>query len=128
MRRDPQSVIKHRETTIHKAIVQAFKLLRKPDVLMFHVANERRCSEKEGSFLKSLGVVAGVPDLIFVMPGGITCWMEIKVPNGRLTPEQRAFHDVLTANEHRCVVVHSLDEAIHIMQLWNVIKTAAVAA
>lgn len=123
-----RSAIKCRETAIHKAIIQACKLLLRDDVMVFHVANERRCSEKEGAFLKSLGVVAGVPDLIFILPGGFTCWMEIKVPGGSLSAAQEAFHNVLATNEHRCVVVHSVKEALDVLELWNCLKRGARAA
>ena len=123
-----RSAIKCRETAIHKAILQYCKFQMRRDVVVFHVANERRTTPKDGAFLKSLGVVAGVPDLIFVCAGGITCWLEIKVPGGRLSPDQKAFHDHLASLEHRCAVVHSLEEAVHVMRLWNLLKPTAMAA
>ena len=40
-----------------------------------------------------MGVVAGVPDLAFVLPDGRAAFFEVKTRTGRLSPQQIAFRD-----------------------------------
>lgn len=60
---------------------------------LHHFANERKCSLAMGKKLKTMGVKRGVSDFFL----GVGCggyhglWIELKVGNGRLSPEQRAF-------------------------------------
>lgn len=42
--------------------------LRARHILFTHVANERRCSAREGARLKAMGVRPGCPDLILFTP------------------------------------------------------------
>lgn len=58
--------------------------------LIFHVPNEGAKSKHEGAKLKSMGVIAGVPDLICVSP---LFAIELKMPSGRLSPQQKDLHN-----------------------------------
>ena len=62
-----------------------------PDVLAFHVANERRTSIQAGAMLKRKGVLSGVPDVLIINNNenfnGFA--IELKKKGGRLQPSQK---------------------------------------
>jgi hypothetical protein len=51
--------------------------------------------------------VRGAPDRIMVLPGGITQFVELKSPKGRLSAAQRAFHERLQAQGHFVTVLRT---------------------
>lgn len=57
--------------------------------LVFHVPNQGAKNPKEGAKLKAMGVIAGVPDLILLKP---LCGIELKMPTGRIDPNQKEIH------------------------------------
>lgn len=63
--------------------------------LLFHVPNEGSRNPKEAMKLKSMGVLAGVPDLILLKP---LCGIELKMVNGKISPAQKELHEYWTNN------------------------------
>jgi hypothetical protein len=82
----------------------------KPEILIFHVANGGLRSKTEAARLKWMGVLAGVPDLILILPKGRCAFWEVKW-KGELSPEQRDFIKRLTELGHSWAVVRSIDDA-----------------
>ena len=66
---------------------------RYPDVLAFHVANERKSSKQQGAMLKRMGVLKGVSDIIIMEPRGgyHGAVIELKAKKGRPSSEQVKF-------------------------------------
>jgi hypothetical protein len=64
-----------------------------------------------GAILRSMGVKAGVPDMV-VIDAGRAIWLELKAPKGRLSDEQTACHKLLRRAGCAVYVIRSLDEAI----------------
>lgn len=60
-----------------------------------HFANERKCSFKYGSLLKSMGVKRGVSDVFLAIPqnGKNGLWIELKVGKNKPTKSQIAFSE-----------------------------------
>ncbi len=58
-----------------------------------HFANERKCSLQQGRLLKRMGVKKGVCDFFLAYPcnGFHGLWIELKVGQGTLSKEQKAF-------------------------------------
>lgn len=54
----------------------------------------------------------GTPDRVVLSPGGITTWLEVKTPKGRLSPEQVRWHERAKKMGHRVAVVRSVAEAL----------------
>jgi len=81
--------------------------------LLFHVPNEGAKSKFEGAKLKSMGVVAGVPDLILVSP---MCGIELKMPNGRLSPSQNELHKTWLSAGVPCYVCWNAIEVVELFQ------------
>lgn len=65
--------------------------------------------------LMAMGVKAGVPDLIFILPRGITVWVELKLAKGKLSKPQEKFRDRLQSLSHHYLLVQadSLEEALN---------------
>ena len=108
MSRDPRTAD---ETSIHAAIVELLCLKAHRDLIWFHLANGEQRSPLVAAKLKRMGVVAGVPDLAFVLPDGRAAFMEVKTRAGRLAPEQLAFRDRCGAVGAPYAIVRAVDEA-----------------
>lgn len=69
-------------------------------------------------YLESIGAVvvsrpftrAGWPDIVAAMPGGVTWYIEVKQPGGRLSAKQVHTHDLLRATGAVVMVVESRAE------------------
>lgn len=119
------------ERQIHLGICQLLKLCAKDDVVWYHTANERRCSPKEGAFLKRMGVLAGVPDFTIITFPARVSFLEIKRPGGKLTESQEQFRERVEALGCIYSIAHSTDEAkekLAEMQVFRAPQTLARAA
>ena len=57
---------------------------------LFHV-NQKAKNAIEGNRMKAMGVVAGVSDLVYLQPGGMVKFIEMKTETGTQSPEQKKF-------------------------------------
>lgn len=65
-----------------------------PHLLWWHVPNSSgNRGARLGGILKSMGVKAGVPDLVLILPNGLAGFIELKAGRGKLTEAQEAFRD-----------------------------------
>lgn len=79
---------------------------------------------RQGSKSKAMGVRRGWPDLQFLMPDGVTRYIELKVGTG-LSPEQREFRDRCYAAETLtgvCIwaLCRSLEDVEATLRAWGV--------
>lgn len=88
---------------------------------LFHV-QQKASNALEGARFKTLGVTAGVSDLILLAPNGITYFLELKDQTGRQSDHQKAFEYQATSLNHIYRIIRSLDEFI---ALLNTIPTYA---
>lgn len=77
--------------------------------------------------LKAEGVNPGVPDLVFVLPGGRFAGLELKSEDGRLSAHQKAFRDAITVRQGWWNVAHSIDEAWGILAAWGCLPSECTA-
>lgn len=98
------------EETI-QAMLVAHALAR--GLFVFHPPNGGRRTAREGAAFKRIGVVAGIPDLVFLMPGGVTVFVEVKTLKGKLSDVQKVIHARLIENGFEVYVAqggqHGLD-------------------
>ena len=87
----------------------------------FHVPNTHSGGVRWGSKLKSLGLRAGVSDLVFMLPGGKCACMELKTPSGRLSPKQRDFREVCDELDVPYVICRSLEDVEDNLRDWRLI-------
>jgi hypothetical protein len=124
------------ETRLQQAIVQFLMQDAADGLVWWHCPNEYRASPRELGFRKSMGVVAGVPDLAFILPSGQSAFMEIKRSAdklrgkraGILSAEQRDFLRAVEARGCLTAVVRSIDEAIRTLTAWGALKRNAEVA
>ena len=98
--------------------------------LVWHCPNGGSRGALEGQRFKTLGVKPGVPDLMFIaLHGphpGMTYYVEVKAPDGRLDPEQKRFEREATAAGAPWCCVFSKEEAIERCRAWGVVKPRMV--
>src|SRR5262249_29541325 len=87
----------------------------------YHIPNGGYRRPVEAAILKSLGVVAGMPDLA-VIQNGRSFFLELKSARGRLSENQKACHERL--RDAGCVVgvAGSVDQALDLLQTWGVLS------
>jgi VRR-NUC domain len=106
------------EARLQAAIVQYIRDAA-PQCLVFHVHNGGLRSKSELSRMRWQGVVAGIPDLVLVAPGGNTHFIEVKTPTGRLSPDQIAIHDHLVALGTPPAIARSIDDVRRAFAAWG---------
>ena len=86
--------------------------LRRAGYMVAAIPNGGSRDAREGANLKVQGVLAGMPDLVVMLPGGQTVWIEMKAPGGRVSPAQKDVHSRLLELGHRVIVAYSAEEAV----------------
>ena len=81
---------------------------------LFHVPNGMFTNAREGAKFKAQGVIAGVPDLVFVW-NGKTHYIEVKTEKGRLSEQQKALHQKWAEQGVVVVVCRSSEEIISLV-------------
>ncbi len=74
---------------------------------------------QDGFFKKKMGVKAGVPDLIFVLPGGIFGAIELKVKGGRLHEAQRKEPCYMAAHGAKTGICTSVRHVHDMLVSWG---------
>lgn len=110
------------EDRIQRAIVQYGRWALKPKHMIFSVPNGGQRPRIEAAIMVGLGLMKGVFDLCILGPGGQSWWLEVKGPNGNLTPEQEEFCVYAIGAGVPYAIVHSLDEAMEAMKSWKVVR------
>lgn len=117
--RKPPSDEEHR---IQTACVRWFRL-KYPHLSprLFAVPNGGRRDGVTGARLKAEGVLAGVADLILLVPnaGYHALLIEMKTPKGRQSESQKAWQqEVCAEGEYKYVVCRSLDDFIREVKIY----------
>lgn len=111
----------HAEADLQAAIWQHYLLRGNPKAILFSVPNGMPSSKRTGAMFKAQGRLAGVFDMEGIMPDGRPCFVELKTLKGRLTPEQKAFGERLTALGVEWMVAYSLDAALAFLTACGII-------
>ena len=118
--------VAHPERTFQKQLVAHLRLALPPDVFMtaFPAGGG---GEIRGAHLKAMGLVAGVPDLLFVHRGQLY-GMELKAKRGVLSENQELCQDYLAQAGVDCVTVRTLAEAYRALDAWGIPTRSRLAA
>jgi hypothetical protein len=76
---------------------------------LFH-ANNNGKNRSHGAVLKGMGVVAGVADLCYLMPGGRAAFIEMKAPGGKQSRAQKDWQSSVESAGFKYLIATSLDE------------------
>ncbi len=102
------------------ALIRALRaILPQPECFMTHFPAGENTNPLRGSFLKSMGLVAGFPDVLLIYRG-VAFGLECKSPTGTVTETQRATHAALGKAGMDVRVVRSLDEAMAALAAFGI--------
>lgn len=107
--------MKHQESKLQQACVRWFRY-QHPKLVknLFACPNGSRRDAVTGAILKAEGVVAGVADLLLLVPNSKyhgLC-IEMKWDRGRQSPEQMAWEDAVTAQGYRYAVIRTIEDFV----------------
>lgn len=111
----------HPEEDLQSALVQHLRMLAPKTVIWFAVPNGAYKSKRTAARFKAQGLVAGVPDLCFVLADGSAAFLELKSGAGRLSPQQKDFAARCEAMGVPWAVASDIDTALAILRGWEVL-------
>ena len=109
------------EQAIQRAIFQHLRARGAPGVFAFHRANGGYRKPVEAAIMKSLGVVAGVPDVIAIRDGRVFA-LELKAESGRATDAQLACIAALREAGAFTCIAEGLDRALACLESWGLLR------
>ena len=112
------------EYDLHKNVVEWLRW-QKPDCVWFHPYNGASMSKATAGKGKALGVLPGVADLVFVLPGGKVGFIELKVLEEGLSDNQKAFRDAVLGLGAFYLVALSIEDVQTFLKAWGVTFTHA---
>lgn len=108
------------ERELHKTLVGYLRVALPPEWLVNHQPNEGKRGWTAQRDLGDLGVVTGWPDLQLVGPGGVSYWLELKMPRGTESPAQAALARKFSALGCHYALVRSYQQAEQALIGWGV--------
>ena len=108
----PRKAARHDEDDLQASIVRFFAY-QYPEFagLLFAVPNGGQRNAREGARLKAGGVVAGVSDLVLIVPRPHILLLEVKVKGGKLSDAQKVWHGKAAAAGHTVAVAYDFNAA-----------------
>ena len=116
---------RHRaEDGVQRTVCQHLKIRGVRGLLWWHTPNGGKRRPIEAAIMKSLGVRAGVADLILLHAGRIFA-LELKADDGRSTATQLQFisdfNAAVAPNGGACIA-HGLDRALRVLETWGLLR------
>lgn len=112
------------EQKIHQAVVQHLEARRHSGVVFLHIPNGGYRRPVDAAILKSLGTLRGAPDLMLFYRGRSYA-LELKAEGGKLHPHQESVLIALRDAGVEATHTHGLDQAIHKLEAWGLLKGRA---
>jgi hypothetical protein len=112
--------MKHDESIIQSQIVSALSLA---GAYLFMVPNDAagKVTMAKAGRMKSMGLRAGISDLVLIGPSGTAYFMEVKTATGKLSEAQRKFMDLCTKRGWHYAVVRSVEESLDVCRKWGIL-------
>ena len=133
MARSVTSAPKESEDDLAKAVADYLRLAWPTELPWWHTPNggsraqverqDRRSGRTyrfspEAAKLKKMGVLAGVPDLTFILPNGQVAFIELKVADGTLSDEQADLRKLLLDCHCGYAIARSVEDVERITTDW----------
>jgi hypothetical protein len=109
------------EQAIQRAVFEHLRARAAPGVFAFHPANGGYRKPVEAAIMKSLGVVAGVPDVIIIHNGHCFA-LELKAEGGRATDKQLECIAALREAGAFTCIAEGLDRALACLTAWGLLR------
>ena len=113
------------ELSLQCAVADLLRLNAAPGVIWTHPPNGEHRSKRTGAKLKRMGVRAGAPDFIIILPTGHVACLELKAPKGALSQAQRVWRDDCWRIGVPYSVATTLHDAQDILTAWGAIGRPA---
>jgi hypothetical protein len=117
-----QAVRRHPELALHRAVIDFLRwcIPAPPEGPWWsHPHNEGRRSKADAGLAKAMGQQAGTPDLVFCWRGHFLS-IELKAPDGRLSPAQEYAHVCIRAAGGTVAVCRSLDDVVAVFTIAEI--------
>ena len=88
--------------------------------VIFSVPNGGNRNKVEAMKFKATGLMAGVSDLIVILPTGLLLFIEIKTPNNTQQPNQIEFENIVNKLGFQYHIIRSLDQFKQL--IWQNLK------
>src|SRR5215831_20298781 len=109
------------EAQLQRAVLEHLRWRGVPGLFPFHYPAGGWRSSIEAAILKSLGVVAGIPDLLIVYQGQLYA-LELKTAYGRLTPTQIDTQQRMRVAGAIVATAVEIDAALEILEGWGLLR------
>ena len=113
------------EHSLQCAVADLLRLNAAPGVIWTHPPNGEHRSKRTGAKLKRMGVRAGAPDFIIILPNRVTACLELKAPKGSLSQAQRLWREDCRKIGVPYSVATTLHDAQDILTAWGAIGRPA---
>jgi hypothetical protein len=112
------------EDSIQRTVCEHLRMRGSPGVVWWHTPNGGKRNRIEAAVMKSLGVRAGVSDIIAVHEGTAFA-LELKADGARPTEAQLQFIDDFRAAGGDAGVAEGLDQALRVLETWKPLRGVA---
>lgn len=107
------------EASLQMTVCEHLRLRGVDGLLYFAPCNEGRRSPLNAYYLKRMGMLPGIADLVIDIPGQPLSFLELKAEGGKQSPEQVAFGDYCRDTGRRYTVVRNIDQALGALEIWG---------
>jgi hypothetical protein len=108
---------------LQKAVLEHLAWRGVRGVFAFHYPARGWRSAVEAAIFKSLGVVAGIPDIIIIYNGHCFA-LELKTEHGRLTPTQIETQTRMRAAGATVGTAVEIDAALEWLEEWGLLRSS----
>jgi hypothetical protein len=109
------------EAQLQRSVLERLRWRGVPGLFVFHYPAGGWRSSVEAAIFKSLGVVAGIPDLLIIYQGQLYA-LELKTAYGRLTPTQIDTQQRMRAAGAIVATAVEIDAALDILEGWGLLR------
>lgn len=110
--------VPQKEVSLHMSVAAYLRRACPDAVLWFHVPNGEKRDARTAGKLKAMGVLAGVPDFVFVMPNAQAAFIELKVGDNGLSSAQIEFRAQALSSGCAYATARSMEEVEAILTRW----------
>lgn len=100
--------------------VVRFLRIAAPSLTFYHCPNGGYRNPREARKLKDMGVLPGVADLCFLLPGGLSAFIELKVGKNPQTQSQKDFAVAAIERGAAYAVCRTIEEVAATLRAWGV--------
>jgi hypothetical protein len=111
------------EDGLQRAVCDMLTLGARREVVWFAIPNGGARSKIEAAILQGLGVKAGAPDILIVIPpAGRIAGLELKAPGKKRSAKQERMAEKIVAAGGFAAVADSVEDVLDLFYTWDVME------